>query len=272
MEQVMDCNELFCLNEVLNFSNVSLNKNFNSVFFSCLLLGVSVFFSTLLVSYCGFNSKNENKKNENKNENDDSDNIYEYKYSEFFEDLNEKKINLLTNEEKINMNKKYITDTTPNGNVIMTYYFNEKDPELSSFQYYCNDRNIFYKYLDTVARKFVITHECPELYLYLKAELIKEVEKNKQNYKREKELLLENNKKQEQEQEKMDSVFATFKNYKQDQPKTEKAKLRSLLVSKNRYTRIGTIEDYEKTLLPKNDTDIKNISFADYKKQYLLNK
>ena len=37
MEQVMDCNELFCLNEVLNFSNVSLNKNFNSVFFSCLL-------------------------------------------------------------------------------------------------------------------------------------------------------------------------------------------------------------------------------------------
>ena len=163
------------------------------------------------------------------------------------------------------MKKNVITESTPNGNVVMSYHFNEKDPELSAFQYYCNDRSIPYKYLDTVARKFAITYNCPELYLYLKTELMKGVDKIKQDEEKEKDAA-EMIKKEDEEKEKAESVFATFKKYKQEEPKTKKAKLRSLLVGKNRYTRLGNVEDYEKTLLPKRENDVKPISFAEYKK------
>ena len=163
------------------------------------------------------------------------------------------------------MKKNIITESTPNGNVVMSYYFNEKEPELSAFQYYCNDRSIPYKYLDTVARKFAITYNCPELYLYLKTELMKGVDKIKQDEEKEK-ASTEMLKKEVEEKEKVESVFATFKKYKQEEPKTKKAKLRSLLVGKNRYTRLGNVEDYEKTLLPKKESDVKPISFAEYKK------
>ena len=163
------------------------------------------------------------------------------------------------------MKKNVITESTPNGNVVMSYHFNEKDPELSAFQYYCNDRSIPYKYLDTVARKFAITYNCPELYLYLKTELMKGVDKIKQDEEKEK-AAAEMLKKKDEEKQKVESVFATFKKYKQEEPKSKKAKLRSLLVGKNRYTRLGNIEDYEKILLPKKENDVKPISFAEYKK------
>jgi hypothetical protein len=202
---------------------------------------------------------------EDEDEVEKSDVKYEYKYSEFFEELNEKEHCALTFEDKINMKKNVITESTPNGNVVMSYYFNEKEPELSAFQYYCNDRSIPYKYLDTVARKFAITYNCPELYLYLKTELMKGVDKIKQDKEKEK-ASAEMIKKEDEEKEKVESVFATFKKYKQEEPKTKKAKLRSLLVGKNRYTRLGNVEDYEKTLLPKKESDVKPISFAEYKK------
>ena len=202
---------------------------------------------------------------EDEGEDEKSDVNYEYKYSDFFEELNDKEHCSLTVEDKINMKKNVITESTPNGNVVMSYHFNEKDPELSAFQYYCNDRSIPYKYLDTVARKFAITYNCPELYLYLKTELMKGVDKIKQDEEKEKDAA-EMIKKEDEEKEKAESVFATFKKYKQEEPKTKKAKLRSLLVGKNRYTRLGNVEDYEKTLLPKRENDVKPISFADYKK------
>ena len=269
MKKEMDCNELFC---PLNHFDNSHEVSSNDLFFSFLVLGFGVFLSTLIVSYLMpihdlklDEDEDEEYEDEDEDEDEEDDVNYEYKYSEFFEELNEKEHSALTVEDKINMKKNVITESTPNGNVVMSYHFNEKDPELSAFQYYCNDRSIPYKYLDTVARKFAITYNCPELYLYLKTELMKGVDKIKQDEEKEKDAA-EMIKKEDEEKEKAESVFATFKKYKQEEPKTKKAKLRSLLVGKNRYTRLGNVEDYEKTLLPKRENDVKPISFAEYKK------
>jgi hypothetical protein len=276
MKKEMDCNELFC---PLNHFDNSHEVSSNDLFFSFLVLGFGVFLSTLIVSYLMPNDdskldeedeededEDEDEEEDEEEDDDEEDDVnYEYKYSEFFEELNEKEHSALTVEDKINMKKNVITESTPNGNVVMSYHFNEKDPELSAFQYYCNDRSIPYKYLDTVARKFAITYNCPELYLYLKTELMKGVDKIKQDEEKEK-AAAEMLKKKDEEKEKVESVFATFKKYKQEEPKTKKAKLRSLLVGKNRYTRLGNVEDYEKTLLPKRENDVKPISFAEYKK------
>ena len=269
MKKEMDCNELFC---PLNHFDNSYEVSSNDLFFSFLVLGFGVFLITLIVSYLMPNNdlkldkdREDEDEVEDEGEDEKSDVNYEYKYSDFFEELNDKEHCSLTVEDKINMKKNVITESTPNGNVVMSYHFNEKDPELSAFQYYCNDRSIPYKYLDTVARKFAITYNCPELYLYLKTELIKGVDKIKQDEEKEKDAA-EMIKKEDEEKEKAESVFATFKKYKQEEPKTKKAKLRSLLVGKNRYTRLGNVEDYEKTLLPKRENDVKPISFAEYKK------
>ena len=267
MKKEMDCNELFC---PLNHFDNSYEVSSNDLFFSFLVLGFGVFLSTLIVSYLMPNDESkldeDREDDEVEDEEDEEDEVnYEYKYSDFFEELNEKEHCALTVEDKINMKKNVIAESTPNGNVVMSYHFNEKDPELSAFQYYCNDRSIPYKYLDTVARKFAITYNCPELYLYLKTELMKGVDKIKQDEEKEK-AAAEMLKKKDEEKQKVESVFATFKKYKQEEPKTKKAKLRSLLVGKNRYTRLGNVEDYEKTLLPKRENDVKPISFAEYKK------
>jgi len=261
------CSELFCpLNEDLNTNVPQFNGAFNEIIFSFIVLAFGMFLSACIVTKL---SPIGNNDYENESEDEESEEEYEYKYSSFFEQTSDKEQLPLTTDEKNKLKKNVITETTPNGNVVMTYYFNEKDPELSAFQYYCNDRSIPYKYLDTVARKFVITYNCSELYLYLKTELLKRIEKNKADEE------LENIKKQANDVEdnknkdKYDSVFATFKKYKQEEPKSNKPNLRSLIVSKNRYTRLGNIEDYERSLLPKNENEVKPISFAEYKNKML---
>jgi len=231
-----------------------------------MILGVGIFASAFLIAItCPTHGNVLDMDSDDDAEEDEDDENYEYKYSDFFEEAIKKEQSSLTSEEREKMKKNVITETTPNGNVVMTYYFNEKDPELSAFHYYCNDRSIPYKYLDTVARKFVITYECTELYLYLKTEMMKGIEKIKQDEENEK-IAIQNNIAEDNLTSKNDSVFATFKNYKQEKPKTNKAKLRTLLVGKNRYTRLGNIEDYEVTLLPKTESELKKITFAEYKK------
>ena len=52
-----------------------------------------------------------------------------------------------------------IHETTPSGDVILLY-----NKETEQFQYYSNTE-IPYRYLEVVARKFVLTYDCLELYV-----------------------------------------------------------------------------------------------------------
>jgi len=64
--------------------------------------------------------------------------------------------------------RSHVRETTPQGDVIMTY-----DAERAMFCYYCDKRTVQFKYLEPVARKYVIEHGCKRLYIDIRKELIK---------------------------------------------------------------------------------------------------
>ena len=106
------------------------------------------------------------------------------------------------------------------GNVIM--YYNK---ERNSFEYY-TDNIIPYRILDTVARKYVLTYGCCELYVDMEKE-IKEyiVNGSKGATKEKKDKTLEMNETEEKDKEIVDpvkskpNVFAKFKSYNKDSSK-----------------------------------------------------
>lgn len=62
----------------------------------------------------------------------------------------------------------HVRETTPQGDVIMTY-----DADRAVFCYYCDKRTVQFKYLEPVARKYVIAHGCKRLYIDFREELTK---------------------------------------------------------------------------------------------------
>jgi hypothetical protein len=69
-------------------------------------------------------------------------------------------------KEEIEISKNNILfETTPNGNVLMYY-----DSKRTSFIYYA-DTAIPYRYLESVARKYVTTYHCLHLYIDMKKEI-----------------------------------------------------------------------------------------------------
>jgi hypothetical protein len=62
----------------------------------------------------------------------------------------------------------HVRETTPQGDVIMTY-----DADQSVFCYYCDKRSVQFKYLEPVARKYVIAHNCKRLYIDFREQLTK---------------------------------------------------------------------------------------------------
>jgi hypothetical protein len=62
----------------------------------------------------------------------------------------------------------HVRDTTPQGDVIMTY-----DGERGMFCYYSDKRTVQFKYLESVARKYVIEHGCKRLHIDIRKEIAK---------------------------------------------------------------------------------------------------
>ena len=62
----------------------------------------------------------------------------------------------------------HVRETTPQGDVIMTY-----DADRAVFCYYCDKRSVQFKYLEPVARKYVIAHGCKRIYIDFRKELTK---------------------------------------------------------------------------------------------------
>ena len=179
--------------------------------------------------------------------------LYEYKYVEEYQTrYNELKEENTTNnrnnvdeevyakqlEEILNNTK--IHEITPNGDVIMYY-----DVNLESFVYYCNDRQIPYKYLETVARKYALDNDCLEIYINMYEEIKRGIERQKEA--KIKNCLDKNNKVDKNKQAVTNNVFATFKQYNQTNPK-EIIKQRKYITKENanRYSYRGNIEEGEK--------------------------
>lgn len=195
----------------------------------------------------------------------------------------EKATNYVINERLDKLINNIIVETTPLGNVIMMYN-NKKEV----FEYYC-DNTVPYRFLETVARKYVLTYFCRPLYIVMEEEL-KESEK--------KLLEQQNNAKRKAEEELANkstivpkkSVFAKFKSYNKEAlsgqinkaapPKnsipnntsTNNDKPILLKERANRYNFQGKIANF--SLLKKVDKKLVNkklaMTFSDFKKTILV--
>lgn len=217
--------------------------------------------------------------------------IEEYEKCEEYEDKDENKNEVyemnkikgndfdrsLTQEDKIVLSDRILMESTPKGNVIMYYNYDKDDEERSCFNYYCDNKSIPFNYLDTVSRKYVCSYNCPQIYRYLEKEIQEGIQKIKEMEELEKERLSKLESQTDDDmacKKRSDSVFATLKNYKKPQTLTSstgsnRILKRHLLVCKNRYKHLGTIEDYNESVRNKENQErvkeIKPISFYEFK-------
>ena len=182
---------------------------------------------------------------------------FEYKYMEEFLQTNR---NELTDQERKELANKHIRLDTEQGEIVMFY-----DHEKASFVWYCNTKEVPYKYLETVARKYVIDNNCSCIYAVMHEELNKGRERQAEARRKHEESLKEPNKVAA-----TSSVFASFKSYNKKSA-TEMIQNKNWLFKENanRYSYRGKLEDYDK-LINSNTSDtvrvVKTVNFADFVK------
>jgi hypothetical protein len=208
---------------------------------------------------------------------------YEDKYKEYFNDINENKEEDYEKICDINKNKldslinSILIENTPLGNVLMFY-----NSKRSSFEYYSNS-TIPYRYLETIARSYVLKNDCKYLYINMDVEINKAKQKIKLEEEKEKEK--ENEKKKNEENddfvmvEKEKSVFAKFKDYNKitkdssSVPRKNSAvKPGGILKEKaNRFSYEGKMNNYDFIKkVPRKVVDKHySMTYSDYKKSIM---
>jgi len=158
--------------------------------------------------------------------------------------------------ETFDWQNSYSEDETPRGRVSMRY-----EPSTESFWYYTNDKNIPYKYLEAVARKYVCEHNRLDIFIDIREELRKGAEALKEAAQK---------KPTDEDNVNQKTVYAKFKKYNHKNARASNSSKKRVVVTAraNRYSYRGTIEDFEQlcradtTETPVNGPE--NISYADY--------
>jgi hypothetical protein len=142
-------------------------------------------------------------------------------------------------ETQENLEKKVVQDETPEGQVIMRL-------QDGLFEYWA-DKTKSYKYLETVARKYVVVYDCRDQYVDIFKEL----------------LLAHEALKVKKEEKKEDSVFAKLKSNKAN----KQADNRLVNARANRYKWRGKLADFAEA--PANDAP-KNVDYASYVRMHKI--
>jgi hypothetical protein len=202
-------------------------------------------------------------------DNKEEDISFENRYFTQYDELEEKE---LTEDFVKDLTLNVIREETPKGEVLM-YYSHEHE----SFVYYAKTKEIPYKYLETLARRYVIIYDCKKLYVDIR----KEYEKGLNKYKE-----LKENKTSdsvvsgevEKNENKKKQLFASFKTYnrKGEVNAKQKDKIYILREKANRYSYRGKIEEYKEDTIDnkKNEQECggdgeqveKKIDFSSFKK------
>ena len=184
----------------------------------------------------------------------------------------------LTSIEKENLKNNFVMETTPLGNVIMYYNIDK-----NGFVYY-SDSTIPYRFLETVARKYITTFQCKDTSIYVD-ETDDEIDKNKPIEK-----LLEitaDTSSDTKPSSKLSvnatnkKVFAKFKNYnhpnsipstsmiaKNNPNKATAQSMKEVKENKNKYISEGKIINFSfiKKIDKKQIVKRLNMTFAEFKK------
>ena len=163
----------------------------------------------------------------------------------------------------------YVLEYTPLGNICMRYNNDKK-----SFEYFSNN-SIPYRYLESVARKYVTTYWCKPIFVNIEEEIKKAEEKNKEEKEKEKEKEKKDNPKK---------MFAQLKSYKERNNQSIKNKKTQTQINEvkekqlvkenaNRYTWGGRLTNFcplkqiDKKILDKKLA----MTYADFKNLQLKN-
>ena len=204
----------------------------------------------------------ENKYREKKEE--DESETYKIKYFDDYDKLEDKE---LTEDFVKDLNLNPVIEKTPKGEILMYYDYCSE-----SFIYYCKSKDIPYAYLETVSRKYVVTYDCKSLYIDIRKEIEKGINRVKEVIAKKED---ENLKKIEEERKK-NSIYASFKSYnrKSQVNAEQKDKIYVLKEKCNRFSYKGKFEDYnENNLHENNDNNEESqslkMSYSEFKKKQL---
>jgi hypothetical protein len=194
-------------------------------------------------------------------------------YDKTDEQIHEDAYNSVLKNHLLKHKNNYVLEYTPLGNVYMRY-----SPEKETFEYF-SDSTLPYRYLETVARKYVITFFCKPIYIDIEEELKRSTELQKENN-------IGNSKQPAKPTKETLEIMNKIKskNTKISLPPQVQANLPSIqnpnsdkVVLKeraNRYTWEGRLRDF--CPLKKIDKKVVdkrlNISFAEFKKMMIQNK
>lgn len=102
-----------------------------------------------------------------------------------------------------------IQEVTPRGEILMYYNVNNK-----AFDYYSNNKNLPYRTLDAVARKYVCLHNVPSIYVDIREEVKKGIDKCSKKIKDAKHADASTSVDDAAKPTPASSIFAVYKNYK----------------------------------------------------------
>ena len=192
---------------------------------------------------------------------------YEMKWFVEFDDKDDESVEEELTEEFVNdLCLNTVTETTPRGDVLMYY-----SSKLGSFVYHSRTKEIPYKYLETVARKYVIEYNCKKLYVDIRKEYEKGLNKYNETKEKEEQAARDakDGKVDDTKENKKKQVFANFKTYnrKGEVHNKQKDKIYILKEQANRYSYRGKIEEYSEAKVESClDKNGKDIDFASFKK------
>lgn len=209
--------------------------------------------------------------------------IEEMKYINLYYDEFEQLENFkLDDETLMNLSNCVVEEMTPQGKILMTY-----NNKTESFWYWTDNKNINYRFLDTVARRFSLDYNCKQICINYKSELNTAYDKIMK--KRINEVDLKDEREDNMILDKTDNtdngkeIFARFKSYNvkrgnndsnDSNDKQIKNKQYILAENANRFSYKGTIMDYDEfknkpNNIECNNNDTKKIDFATFKKMIL---
>tara|TARA_Y100000022_G_C13247379_1_gene375464 strand:+ start:1359 stop:2114 length:756 start_codon:yes stop_codon:yes gene_type:complete len=149
----------------------------------------------------------------------------------------------------------YVCESTPDGLVFLKY--SKRD---EGFNWWSDNQHVAYKYLETVARRYVKAYHCTNLYIDRKKELQKQIDREKEKEEKEK---MESEDKKEGAEDSDEDLFVKFKPSEKIKPKKDKNKAS---VRGNKYKYYGKISDFKmiKKIIKKKESK-KKIDFSAWK-------
>jgi len=147
-----------------------------------------------------------------------------------------------------------VCESTTDGLVFMKY--NKKN---EIFDWWGDNKSVSYKYLETVARKYVNSFKCSNFYIDREEDLKEQIEKEKVEEEREK---MEHEDKKEEEVDSDDDLFVKLKPNEKIKPKK---KGKRAAINGNNYKYCGKIKDFKLLKKIENKKNKKKLDFSSWK-------